>query len=190
MTDVSFFFGGWDAIARVLLVGTLGYAALVLLLRVSGKRTLAQMNAFDFVITVALGAAFGRVITAQEVALAEAVTAFALLIALQVVVGWMQLRSPRFARIVSAPPVLLYYRDNFRQDAMRRSRITRDQVRRAVREEGFGSLEAVEAVILEADGRFSVLRSERMGDRSAMARVDTEAPGEKPNRPAPRGRAE
>lgn len=49
------FFNSWAGMARTALVGILAYAALILFLRVSGKRTLSKMNAFDFVVTVALG---------------------------------------------------------------------------------------------------------------------------------------
>ena len=48
-------FQGWAGIGRTLLVGTLAYATLVLFLRISGKRTLSKLNAFDLVVTVALG---------------------------------------------------------------------------------------------------------------------------------------
>ena len=51
----SFMFESWTGLLRVLLVGPLAYAALVLILRVSGKRTLSKFNAFDFVVTIALG---------------------------------------------------------------------------------------------------------------------------------------
>ncbi|CAN5815308.1 hypothetical protein BH23GEM7_BH23GEM7_39940 [soil metagenome] len=80
MEPVTFFFGGWEPMLRIVVVGTLGYIALLLLLRLAGKRTLAQMNAFDFVVTVAIGASFGRILTARSVALAEAVAAFTLLV--------------------------------------------------------------------------------------------------------------
>lgn len=49
MSDVTFFFGGWDLILRILVVGTLAYDTLIALQRISGKRTLA------------LGASFGRI---------------------------------------------------------------------------------------------------------------------------------
>ena len=49
------FFDSWAGLGRVLVVGVLAYSALVLLLRISGKRTLTKMNAFDLVVTVALG---------------------------------------------------------------------------------------------------------------------------------------
>jgi len=48
-------FQDWGGVLRVLAAGVLGYAALVLVLRISGKRTLSKMNAFDLVVTVALG---------------------------------------------------------------------------------------------------------------------------------------
>ena len=49
------FFDGWSGILRMLAVGVPAYAALVLLLRIGGKRTLAKLNAFDPAVTVALG---------------------------------------------------------------------------------------------------------------------------------------
>ena len=49
------FFSSWHALARILIVGPLVYAAPVIMLRLSGKRTLTQLNAFDFVVTVAFG---------------------------------------------------------------------------------------------------------------------------------------
>ena len=49
------FFNGWEGIARTLVIGVLAYLALILTLRISGKRTLSKMNAFDLIVTVALG---------------------------------------------------------------------------------------------------------------------------------------
>lgn len=68
-------------------MGVLAYVALVVLLRVSGKRTLSKMNAFDLVVTVALGSTLATVLMAKDVALAEGVFAFALLIGLQLFVS-------------------------------------------------------------------------------------------------------
>jgi small-conductance mechanosensitive channel len=55
-------FDSWFGLLRVIVVGTAAYATLVLLLRVSGKRTLAKLNAFDLIVTVALGFAFRDVL--------------------------------------------------------------------------------------------------------------------------------
>ncbi len=63
------FFDTWTGLIRIVVVGVLAYAGLVFLLRVSGKRTLSKMNAFDLVITVALGSLLATVLLSQNVAL-------------------------------------------------------------------------------------------------------------------------
>lgn len=150
------FFDSWTGLFRVLVVGTSAYVALVLLLRVSGKRTLAKLNAFDFVITVALGSTLATVVLSSSVALAEGVTALALLVALQYVVAWASVRSPRVERLVKSEPTLLY-RDGFLEGAMRRQRVTADEVVQAARGQGHADLGSVAAVVLETDGSLSFL---------------------------------
>jgi predicted outer membrane repeat protein len=169
---VNFFFDEWQPIVRILVVGTLAYAVLVLLMRASGKRTLAQMNSFDFVVTVAIGASFGRVLTARSIPLAEALTAFALLIALQYIVSTLQLHSARFRSLVTADPTLLYYRGELRTSALRGVRLTQAELRATVRQHGAGSLEEVAAIVMESDGTLSVIKSSSFGDGGALAGTD------------------
>lgn len=73
-------FQDWRGIARTVIVGFLAYATLVFFLRVSGKRTLAKLNAFDLVVTVALGSTLSAIVLQESVALAEGAMALALLI--------------------------------------------------------------------------------------------------------------
>ena len=86
----QFFFNDWQGLLRTLVVGVLAYITLVLFLRFSGKRTLSKMNAFDLVMTVALGSTLATVLLTESVALAEGALAFALLIGLQFVVTLVQ----------------------------------------------------------------------------------------------------
>lgn len=66
------FFDTWIGLFLVLVIGAMAYAALVVMLRVSGKRTLGKMNVFDLVVTVALGSAFATVVLDKSVLLASA----------------------------------------------------------------------------------------------------------------------
>lgn len=102
MTDVTYFFRDWEPVVRILVVGTLGYASLVILLRLLAQRRLAQMTPFDFVITVTLGSAFGRVLTAQDVALVEVLVVFVVLIGIRWLLALLRARIPLFARV--SPP--------------------------------------------------------------------------------------
>ncbi|MDR6774962.1 DUF421 domain-containing protein [Azospirillum sp. BE72] len=127
------FFDSWTGLVRVLVVGVLAYAALVLLLRVSGKRTLAKMNAFDLVVTVALGSTLATVLLSKSVALAEGVLAMALLILLQYAITWASVRWPRFQAIIKAQPTLPVYRGEFLPGALKQQRVTRKEVMAVLR---------------------------------------------------------
>jgi len=96
-------FQGWSGLERVAIVGVAAYLALVLMLRVSGKRSLAKLNAFDLVVTVALGSTLATTLLSKTVALAEGVAAFAVLLLMQYAIAWGGTRSDRFQRLVSAP---------------------------------------------------------------------------------------
>lgn len=150
-------FDDWIGIGRVLLVGTLAYFALVVLLRATGKRTLSKLNAFDLIVTVALGSTLATVLLTQDVALAEGVTAFALLVGLQWIITWLSVRSPTVAGIVKAEPALLYFDGRFLRDAMRRERFTEAEVRSAMRQQGVTCSDLVRAVVLETDGSLNAL---------------------------------
>jgi len=151
------FFESWAGLGRVLVVGVLAYAALVLLLRVSGKRTLTKMNAFDLVVTVALGSTLATVLLSKSVALAEGVLALALLIVLQYAITWLSVRSPRFQDLIKAQPTMLVYRGDFLPAALVEQRVTREEVMAILRAQGRTDLDKVLAVVLETDGSFSVL---------------------------------
>ena len=152
-------FDSWSGIGRVLLVGVLAYAAVVALIRVSGKRTLSKMNAFDLVVTVALGSCLATVILSKGTALAEGVTAFALLIGLQRLVAWLSVRSERAQGLVKSTPALLLLRGQMLHEAMRRERVTEEEVLAALRSQGVADPEEAMAVVLETDGSMTVLTS-------------------------------
>jgi len=147
----------WGGLGRVLIVGVLAYVALILLLRISGKRTLSKMNAFDLIVTVALGSTLASVLLSKDVALAEGILAFALLIFLQYLITFLSTRSEAISRLVKAEPTLLYHRGEFLHKAMQSERVVENEVRAAVRSQGTLNMEQVEAVILETDGNFSML---------------------------------
>ena len=157
MTKVVYFWGGSEPITRIIIVGTLAYLGLVLILRISGKRTIASMNAFDFIVTVAIGSVFGRALTAKTVSIAEALTAFALLALLQFVFSYLEIRIPFFKKLVTSSPRLLFHNGRFIKKNLRKERLDQNELVAAVRKKGFSSMEKVAALILETDGSFSVI---------------------------------
>jgi uncharacterized membrane protein YcaP (DUF421 family) len=165
------FFDGWWGIWRVLIVGILSYVTLVLMVRISGKRTLSKMNAFDLIVTVALGSTLATIILSEDVAFAQGVLALALLVAMQYVVAWLSVKSKRVRKLFKSEPSMLFYRGDYLAEAMGRERVTEEEVRSAIRSEGIAALDSVTAVVLETDGTFSVVGSGAGGDRSSLQDV-------------------
>lgn len=163
-------FHGWHGLLRVAVAGVLGYAALVLVLRISGKRTLSKMNAFDLVVTVALGSTLATVVLSRDVAVLEGVTAFIVLVGGQYIVAWASVRSSLVRRVVKSQPALVYYRGRFLDESLRRERLTEGEILAAVRAQGIASMEEVHAVVLETAGDISILR-ERPGPATTLSGV-------------------
>ncbi len=169
-------FESWDQIIRVLIIGSVSYAALVVLLRASGKRTLSQLNAFDFIVTVALGSTLATILLSAEVSFVQGLTALVLLASLQLVVAAMSARWPRIRSLVTAKPVALVLGGQLQADELRRNRLTESEVRQAIRTAGSGDLSDIAAVILETNGTLSVIPTDKIGSGSALDEV-TNWPG-------------
>lgn len=116
MDDI--FFDSWQGVLRTIILGACAYVAIVVLLRISGKRTLAKMNAFDLVVTVALGSSLATILLSKDTALAEGIAALATLIVLQAIVALANTRSRTLERIVKSEPVLLMHRGKVLHDAL------------------------------------------------------------------------
>ncbi|MDF3808704.1 MULTISPECIES: YetF domain-containing protein [Rhodopseudomonas] len=165
----------WSGIVQILWVAPLAYAALVALLRLSGKRTLTKLNAFDLVVTVALGSTLATVLLNKNVTLMEGVLAIALLIGFQFAITWASLRLPWFKNLVKSEPTLLLRNGAFIESALRAQRVTRDEVAAVLRGKGISHAGEVDAVVLETDGSFSVMRSVDWNKASTLQGVDLAA---------------
>jgi uncharacterized membrane protein YcaP (DUF421 family) len=131
---------------------------IIVLLRASGKRTLSKMNAFDFIVTVALGSTLATVMLNKNVALLDGALAFFLLIYLQYLATWLSVRSVGFSNLIKSTPTLLLYKGNLLKDAMRKERIMEEEILAIIREKGFSSVQDIDAVVLETDGSLTVIK--------------------------------
>lgn len=155
MDDILF--QGWPGLGRTALVAVLAYVGLVLFLRLSGKRTLSKLNAFDLVVTVALGSILATTLLNKDVALAEGLVAFATLIGLQYLVTWSSVRWGWVRRGVRSEPTILVRHGQPVAAAMRRERVTEAEALSAVRDSGGGHLDEAEFVVLESDGSLTAM---------------------------------
>ncbi|MGB6777268.1 DUF421 domain-containing protein [Planococcus sp. 11815] len=158
----------WDSFIRIVTVGVLAYIGLLIFLRTSGKRTLTKLNAFDLVVTVALGSTLATILLNSQISLWEGLTAFAVLIGLQYLLTFTAVRLSWFNDLIKSEPRLLFLEGEFLQQAMRKERVKDIEIMQAVRNSGEGDLQNVKAVILETDGSMSVITNQA---GSALANV-------------------
>ena len=116
------------------------------------------MNAFDLIVTVALGSTFATILFSKDVALAQGVVAFMLLCGLQFTITWLPVRSQTITGFVKSEPTLLLYRGEFLPKAMKDERVLESEVRAALRSNGIATIGDVETVVLETDGSLSVTK--------------------------------
>ena len=165
------FFDSGPVLGRTVIVSVVAYVVLVLFLRLSGKRTLSKWNAFDFIVTIALGSTLASILTSKNVALAQGALALGLLVGFQFVITWLSVRFKWMRELIKAEPTLLLRDGRILHDALRGQRVTESELRAAVRAKGIGALEDVRAVVLETDGTFSVVRTVETDSCSALADV-------------------
>ncbi len=156
MTD-TLLFDGWSGPLCILIVGTLAYVGLIVLLRATGKRTLSKMNAFDLIVTVALGSTLATILLDSGVPLVDGLTDLGLLVTLQYMITWGSVRSAVLRGFVKSEPTQLVRDGHCLPEAMRRARVTRDEVDAALRQHGGGDISAVKLIVLETDGSLSVV---------------------------------
>lgn len=152
-------FAGSEGPLRTLIVEVAAYLALVVLLRISGKRTLSKMNAFDLVVTVALGSTLATVLLSRDVPLAHGVVAFAVLVGMQFLITASSRRWPRVSQAVRSEPRALLYRGRILPESLRAERVLEEEVQAALRQHGFARYEDVDLLVLETDGSFTAVAS-------------------------------
>ncbi|RKF19443.1 DUF421 domain-containing protein [Altericroceibacterium spongiae] len=165
------FFDNWPDIARVCIIVASGYLATIVLMRLGGKRLLSKFNAFDFIVTIALGSILASTILLEDVSLSEGLAALAALTLLQLSMSWLTNRFSFFAYALRSEPRILLRDGRFYEDALRYEHIRRDEVEAAIRRHGHGKIEDVSAVVLEADGSLSVICEGKAADCTALRSV-------------------
>lgn len=163
-------FNSWDSLQHTLIIGTLGYIAIIFLMRISGKRTLSKWNSFDFIVTIAFGSILASLMLSKDTSLTQGVLAIGLLVLFQFIITWISVRSDIFQGWIKAEPTLLLFQGELQSNAMRHQRVCKGEVLAALRTNGMAALEDAEAVILETDGSFSVIK--KLKESSASALVD------------------
>jgi uncharacterized membrane protein YcaP (DUF421 family) len=143
-----------DTVIRTFVV----YFVLWALIRISGRRTMGELSAFDFVLFLVIGGATQRALVGQDYSLMTAFIIVSTLIALDVLLSLVKRDSNMVSRVVDGVPMIVVENGRPLMGRMRWARITTDDVREAPRRlHGLERLDQIRFAILEAGGDISVI---------------------------------
>ena len=142
----------WEFIAR----GAIVYCALLIMMRLSGRRTVGQFTPFDLLVVMLLSEAVSNSMTGGDQSLFGGLIIAATLVALTVLFAFLTSRSRKLEELIEGSPVLIGRDGIFFEKVMKRCRLSESDVEEALREADCPR-HKMKCAFLEADGRISIL---------------------------------
>jgi len=136
------------------------FLVLVILLRIFGKRELAQLNPFDLVVLLSLSNTVQNAIIGEDNSVTGGVIGAFALLAINWLVAQTLFRHPKLTRVIEGRSAVLMRDGKIDQRAMQRESLTEEELLSVLHKQGFTRLEDVKQVELEPAGTFFVEASE------------------------------
>jgi len=151
-------FDDLEKLGRIVLTTVMVYVMIVLVTKISGKRSTSQLNNFDWIMTVMIGSLGASTILLKNVPLIEGSSAILTLYALQFLVTKYASISPQFSDVILSDPRIVFYQGQFLPEAMREERLTRQELESAMRAAEVNDVADVEAIIFESNAKLTVIK--------------------------------
>ncbi len=151
------FFSDGKNLVKIIIATIVSYFAILVVIRIMGKRTLAKMNAFDFVVTVTLGSTLSSMLL-NKVPVLDGTIAVLIIVSLQYLIAYLTQRSQTIEKTINSTPTILFYNGKFIKEALEKERITEEEILAEIRSYRLEQLSEVRAVIMEINGTFSVIK--------------------------------
>lgn len=146
----------WELVARAGIV----YAALLVMVRVSGKRTVGQFTPFDLLVVMLLSESVSNALSATDNSVTGGLILAGTLVLLNMLLAVAGSRSRKVEEISEGTPVLVGRDGKLFEDVLRRERVGVGEVEKALRESDC-ELADLKFAFLESDGRFSIQKKKR-----------------------------
>ena len=134
------------------------YFGLLLILRSSGKRSLAQITVFDFILILMLGDATQQALLGNDYSITTGLLAIVSLVGLDIFLSFLKARFPRFDRVIDGMPLVIVENGKPLHDRMLTSRVDEEDVLAAAREkQGLERMDQIKYAVLERSGGISII---------------------------------
>lgn len=138
--------------------GAVIYLVLLLVMRISGRRTLSEATAFDFVLLLIIAETTQQALLGDDFSITNAVVLFVTLIVIDIGLSYLKQWSPTANKLLQGIPTVIIRDGKLDQHALRRARIGEGDILVAARQkQGLANLEQIEHAVLETDSGISVI---------------------------------
>ena len=143
-----------DSVLRTIAV----YLFVLVVFRISGKRSLSQSTTFDFILLLIIGEATQQALLGNDFSVVNACVVISTLVVLDFLFSYMEGRFPRFGRVVSSLPVVVLENGKLIEESAKREGVTLAEILAEGREKhGLERLEQFKYAILERHGGISIV---------------------------------
>lgn len=146
----------WTSLVRCAIM----YLIVILAVRLMGKRQIGELQPAELVITLLISELASMPIQDKRLPLLGAIIPIFALVSLELITSLIALKSVKIRTFLYGRPVILVYKGEFRQKAMREARVTIDDIMEVMRNVGVSTLSEVEYAVLETNGQLSIIQSE------------------------------
>jgi len=147
-----------DSVIKAIVV----FFVLWAIIRISGRRTLGEMTAFDFILFLIIGGSTQRAITGQDYSLTNALILVATFVVIEIALSLLELKSPTLRRVLNAAPTLLVENGRPMTGRMRHARVTEGNILESARRlHGLERMDQIKFAILEATGEITIVPAAR-----------------------------
>lgn len=144
----------WEFVLRAVAV----YVVVLVMVRLSGKRTVGQFTPFDLLVVVLLGTAVQNSLIGEDTSLLGGLILAATLLGLNWGVGKLSSRSRRFDEVVEGKPVILVRHGHLFRDELARQSLSEHDFAIARRSAGYATLGEIALAVLESSGEITFIR--------------------------------
>ncbi|SCZ23175.1 MULTISPECIES: DUF421 domain-containing protein [unclassified Pseudomonas] len=137
------------------------YAALMVLFKIAGRRSLAEITTFDFVLLMIIGEATQQALLGDDFSMTNALMVIVTLIAIDVGFSLLKLRSQWVSHLIDGGPTIIVEDGRILHGRMRHARLVEADIMEAARSsQGIEALEQIKFAIIERNGKISVIAKE------------------------------
>ena len=143
-----------DSVLRAAII----YIALMIIMRLAGKRSLAQITTFDFVLLLIIGEATQQALLGQDFSLTNAIIVIVTLVALDIGLSWVKRHSKVLDKVLDDVPLVIVEDGVALKDRMAKARVDEEDVLNAARHlQGLERLDQIRYAVLERSGGISII---------------------------------